>query len=70
MGVHINVEAIFLRNTKHFYCKFNPFLVVNAWASVLDSLPSEDVSYGIVTPFSKLRKVHVCIFERKGSVDE
>lgn len=70
MRVHEDVKAKISSLTKDIDGVLDPLLVILTWTLVLDSFPSEDVAYSIVTPPSQAGKVLASLLDSKRSADE
>lgn len=61
--IHENVEIVLLGDTKNSDGEIDPMLIVDFRTSVFNCLPSEDISNGVVSPFSETLEMYVGIFQ-------
>ena len=65
MRVHEDEEAVILGHPEDLDGVLDPFLIVDARAAGLDSLPGEDITDCVVAKAFQARKVDVCMFSRE-----
>lgn len=68
--VHEDVETIVLCHSQHGDGVLYPLLVVLSGALVLDGLPGEDISDGVVSPAAQAGEMTAGILDGKGTVDK